>query len=79
MKNTSVEMVKEVILEVMAENGLNPVPLEGETHILRDTGLDSLGLAIVVVKLEEKTNKDPFEAGFVTFNTIDELAALYDA
>ncbi len=79
MAENYVTLVKETVLEVMEENGLSPISLEGSTHILQDTGLDSLALAVIVVKLEEKTEKDPFEEGFVTFNTIDELAALYEA
>lgn len=74
-----VQTVKETILEVLRENALEEVSLEERTNILRDTPLDSLGLAVVVVKLEEKTDKDPFSKGFVSFNTVGELAALYES
>jgi acyl carrier protein len=40
-------------------------------------GIDSLDLAVVVVRLQEKTGKDPFSAGFVGFGTIRELVNLY--
>ncbi len=79
MSHNYVELVKETVLEAMEENGLEGVVMDETTNILQDTPLDSLGLAVVLVKLEEKTNKDPFSEGFVTFNTIGELAALYEA
>jgi len=34
-----------------------------------------MGLAIVVVRLEEVTGQDPFAEGFINFSTVDELAA----
>lgn len=76
----SIEMVKlvqDVINEVLLETGLEQVEMNANTNILADTNLDSIGLAITIVKLEEKTNKDPFVDGFVMFHTISELAALY--
>lgn len=79
MSTNLIQTVKETILEVLEENGLEKVTLEDNTNILRDTPLDSLGLAVVVVKLEETTDKDPFSEGFVSFNTIGELAALYES
>lgn len=78
MNLSYLELVKEKILEVCNENGLAAVPLSADTHILRDTPLDSMGLAIVVTKLEDTIGKDPFAEGFVLFQTVRELAALYE-
>jgi len=67
-----------VMTEVMVENGLTPPPMGPDTRILEETPLDSLQLALTVVKLEEASGKDPFALGFMPFNTIGELASLYD-
>jgi acyl carrier protein len=77
MSNPSLALVVNTINEVLSEQGLAPTPLEPTVNILHDTALDSMGLAMVVLKLEEKTGKDPFVGGFVNFHTVGELAALY--
>ncbi|MBW2662021.1 MAG: hypothetical protein JRD93_08570 [Deltaproteobacteria bacterium] len=78
MNGQFIQMVKDAINEVIQENGLESVELSPDTNMLKDTPLDSMGLAIVVTKLEESTGKDPFSKGFILFNTISELAALYE-
>jgi acyl carrier protein len=70
-------LVKETINEVLRQDGRPPAELVPETNILRETELDSMGLALVVVQLEEKTGRDPFVQGFVNFSTVGELAELY--
>jgi acyl carrier protein len=77
MNEEYLQLVKETINEVILENGLEQVELYPETNILKETLLDSMGLAIVVTKLEEATGKDPFSNGFILFNTVNELATLY--
>jgi acyl carrier protein len=66
------------IQKVMQLNGRKTTLLVPETDILKDTSLDSLDLAQVVVMLEEKTGKTPFAKGFINFRTIRELAKLYE-
>jgi len=78
MKENYIRLVKDTINEVVQENGLEPVELNPETKILKDTPLDSMGLAIVVTKLEEITGKDPFSKGFILFTTVNDLAVLYE-
>lgn len=78
MKEKMIELVKAKINEVLRENSLSSVQLEGDTNILKDTPIDSMGLAIVVTKMEEATGIDPFEKGFILFQTINELASLYE-
>lgn len=74
-----IDLVIETILEVIQENGLEQRVLEPSSILLQDTGLDSLALAEVLVKLELNTGKDPFKEGFVNFRTPEELARLYEA
>ena len=71
------DLVIETINEVLVEEGHAQTSLTLDTNILNDTDLDSMGLAIVVVQLEEKTGKDPFSEGFISFSTVGELARLY--
>lgn len=71
-------LVMETIREVMVENQRPLMDLKPETRILAETSLDSLDLAIVVLKMEEKTKKDPFKQGFIFFTTVQELAKLYE-
>jgi acyl carrier protein len=77
MNDPSFDLVVDTINEVLGEQGHAPAELAPNINILHDTALDSMGLAIVVLKLEEKTGKDPFVGGFVNFHTVGELAALY--
>ncbi|MBS4169082.1 hypothetical protein [Parachlamydia sp. AcF125] len=74
----TIELVIQTLLEVMQEQQKSPSSLKPDTRILADTSLDSLDLAIAVVKLEEKFGKDPFKNGFIPFSTVEELAKLYD-
>lgn len=71
------ELVITTIQEVMAENQRLETALTPQTNILADTSLDSLDLAIVIVKLEQKTGKDPFKEGYIYFSTVEELAKMY--
>ena len=77
MSDEILKLVIESISEVIKQNGLQEIDLNPETVILSETPLDSLALAEVVVRLETKTGKDPFNEGFVNFQTVGELAKLY--
>jgi len=75
--NKTLPIVIDTISEVLKGAG-QPVPaINSSSRILEDTGLDSLGLAEVVVKLEERLQKDPFKDEFIHFTTVEELARLY--
>ena len=76
--NGTIDQVIEIINEVLIESGYQTAALNEGTRILQDTDLDSMGLAIVVVKLEELYGKDPFAEGFIEFQTVGELAKLYE-
>lgn len=75
--NSVLSQVIETINEVLVESGYSETELNENTKILQETDLDSMGLAIVVVKMEEKIGKDPFAQGFIEFHTVGELAKLY--
>jgi len=49
----------ETIQQVAAELGKPQPPLREDLH-LADSGLDSLGLAVVVARLEDRLGVDPF-------------------
>ena len=55
------EQIKETYLEVLEQTGSElSVPELTDNVILLDSGLDSLGLSILVATLEEKFEFDPF-------------------
>ena len=45
---------------------------------LLESGLDSLGFAILVARLEDKLGTDPFASGEAFPSTLGELIAFYD-
>jgi acyl carrier protein len=66
------------INEVRANKGLNSITLTENISLLGgDTGIDSLDLAALVVELQDENEYDPFQEGFVNFNTAGELASLF--
>jgi acyl carrier protein len=77
MNSDALELVVAKINEVLLESGHERCEIVASTNILHDTPLDSLGLAIVVLRLEEATGKDPFVSGFQNFHTAGDLAQLY--
>ena len=74
----TLDLVVRTLQDVMRENGHDAVELQPGTNILHETPLDSMGLAVAILKLEEETTKDPFEDGFKLFQTVEELALLYE-
>lgn len=47
------------LINVLKEDGIDPPTVTDET-ILLQTGLDSLGFAVLVTRLEEQLGYDPF-------------------
>lgn len=68
-----------MLIELLEEDGV-PVPEIGPDTVLLDTGLDSLGLAVLVTRLESSLGYDPFsimtEATYP--RTMAEFVAIYD-
>lgn len=72
------EHVRHVVGNVVRERGEEPPAIDADTPLLRGPiPIDSLDLAVIVVELEKLTGKDPFQGGFINFQTAGELAALY--
>ena len=61
-------------------NKINPKvnSLNDKTKLLEEVvDFDSLDLAGLISYLEEETNLDPFQDGFIEFESIEELAFLF--
>lgn len=75
--------MKEKIIEIMSEvaeaSGLSLVENINDNTILLESGLDSLGFAILVARLEEELGYDPFVMMTepVYPSTLGELVAIY--
>ena len=53
------ETILGLIAVLLSEDGL-PVPTISDDTVLLETGLDSLGFAVLVTQLEESLGYDPF-------------------
>jgi hypothetical protein len=72
------DRIKEVLLDIFKEKGLNAPALDAAT-ILEQIGLESLDFAQAVIRMEEITGKDPFASGAeFQIKTLADLAAVYD-
>lgn len=62
----------------MQADGADAPPLGGDT-VLLETGMDSLGFAILVTRLEEDLGYDPFSLSRAAYypSTYDEFLAFY--
>jgi acyl carrier protein len=65
--------------QVAVEHGRTLAPLTDETKLL-ETGLDSLGLAVVVIRLTDSLGIDPFGSGESAGSpvTFGELVSMYE-
>lgn len=75
------EIIKETYIEVLEQtNSQLLVPELDDNVVLLDSGLDSLGFAILVATLEDKLEFDPFtmmeEAVYPT--TFGEFVSIYE-
>ncbi len=66
-------IVTQQIQQIADENGLGLVSLTDDT-VLTESGLDSMAMAILVVRLEEELGLDPFAED----NTFPAVATLAD-
>ena len=74
------QAVRTTLLEILDEDGIEAPELAPET-VLLDTGLDSLGLAVLVTRLELELGYDPFSmmAEAVYPRTLADFVAVYEA
>lgn len=77
--NSREELVAFIVtrLQQLAKDKGLPTPSLSEGSALLNGSIDSLDLAALVVELQEKTSRDPFEHGIVPFESVSELAGLY--
>lgn len=64
-----------------AQNAGADIPVLSDSTVLLDTGLDSLGFAILVTRLEEELGYDPFSLATEAYypRTLREFVDFYDA
>jgi aryl carrier-like protein len=75
------QTIKEIYLEVLEQTGSELlVPELTDDAILLESGLDSLGFAILVATLEEKLEFDPFTMMDEPFypSTFGEFVSIYE-
>ncbi len=76
----TVEMIAAIINRVLTDKGDAAQAIGADTIILGgDLAFDSLDLAAMVVEMDGVTGTTPFAGGFINFQTVGELAALYVA
>jgi len=74
------DLVFSELQKIRASKGLPEELFQIEEVLLgEDIGIDSLDLATLIVNLEEATGIQPFQNGFVMFETIGELINLFSA
>jgi aryl carrier-like protein len=68
-----------MLLQLLEEDGMSAVELTPDT-VLLDTGLDSLGLAVLVTRLETELGYDPFSlmTEAVYPRTLNDFVVIYD-
>ena len=74
-------LIEETYMEVLESSGLKlAVPALRDDTVLLASGLDSLGFAILVARLEEALGYDPFiELGQAVYpTTYGEFVAIYE-
>ncbi len=69
----------EIMREIAAESGAGALTDINDETILLDSGLDSMGFAILVARLEEELGYDPFTMMDVPVypRTLGEFVAIY--
>lgn len=75
------EIIEETYMEVLEQTGSNLlVPELNDDVVLLESGLDSLGFAILVATLEEKLEFDPFTMMDEPLypSTIGEFVSIYE-
>lgn len=76
-----IDIIKETFIEVLEQTGTKLlIPELKDDVILLESGLDSLGFAILVATLEEKLEFDPFTLMEEPFypSTFGEFVAIYE-
>lgn len=74
------DIIKKIFDEIWEDQKDSPPPVLNDSTVLLDTGLDSLGFAILVTRLEEELGYDPFSEAEEAFypQTFGEFVAFYE-
>lgn len=72
------ETILETMAQVQADRGRMLAPPGDRDTLTGTLGFDSLDLAVVVVRLEQRLGCDPFRDGRPLVATFGELVALYE-
>ena len=73
------DVAEKVIHRVLTDTGRPTRDLEDDDTLIDSIGLDSLDLAVLVVRLEEHLGVDPFREGAEPVRTFGALVSLYEA
>jgi acyl carrier protein len=75
------DAIVSTLVEVFVEEGLAPPAEFADDIVLLESGLDSLGFAVLVTKLSDYLGFDPFVESNAPFypTTLGEFIAFYDA
>lgn len=73
------DAVRAELVQLLREEGVDDVAV-GDDTVLLESGLDSLGLAVLVTRLEDRLGYDPFTlmTEAVYPQTLGELATVYE-
>lgn len=65
---------------ILVEQGLSPSPSYEDSTVIFETGLDSLGFAMLVARLEDSVGFDPFAEMTEAFypRTFGEFVSVYE-
>lgn len=78
INKSSFDIIVQIIQSKLKEKGLVACEIFPESQLLGGSiPIDSLDLATIIVEIEENITIRPFEEGFINFQTVGELAALY--
>jgi acyl carrier protein len=69
--------VRAAVAQVLADSGRPEVEVCDESALREQLGLDSLDLALVVVRLEQTLGIDPFRRRGTAVRTVGDLTAAY--
>ncbi len=80
MTDTTRETILRAFTEVATEQGKTLVPLTDKVNMM-ETGLDSLCIAIIVARLEDELDQDPFsgEGDMVMPVTVGDFIKIYES
>lgn len=71
------EVIKETIVRVLREGGREDPAIADDDLLRESLDLDSMDLAVIVVRLEQQLGVDPFRTRRTPVHTVADLIAQY--